>query len=189
LARLGVRGTFSQPGPSRPAAAVRLARTLGGTNEPLSHFRSSMPTCGGRAALRYLNTVPSVAALLVVGLVGLFLVGLGTAALLKPVLAKSFLSGFVRTAGRHYLEMAIRLAAGIAFLRSAPHMPFPMPFLVFGWVLVLSTLVLSLIPWRWHQRFAQRSVPQAIAYLPVIGLVSLAVGLAILASTFSASAA
>jgi hypothetical protein len=29
LARLGVRGTFSQPGPSRPAAAVRLARTLG----------------------------------------------------------------------------------------------------------------------------------------------------------------
>jgi 8-oxo-dGTP diphosphatase len=29
LARPGVRGTFSQPGPSRPAAAVRLARTLG----------------------------------------------------------------------------------------------------------------------------------------------------------------
>jgi hypothetical protein len=29
LARLGVRSTFSQPGPSRPAAAVRLARTLG----------------------------------------------------------------------------------------------------------------------------------------------------------------
>jgi hypothetical protein len=26
---LGVRGTFSQPGPSRPTAAVRLARTLG----------------------------------------------------------------------------------------------------------------------------------------------------------------
>ena len=29
MARPGVRGTFSQPGPSRPAAAVRLARTLG----------------------------------------------------------------------------------------------------------------------------------------------------------------
>jgi hypothetical protein len=29
LARPGVRGTFSQPGPSRPAVAVRLARTLG----------------------------------------------------------------------------------------------------------------------------------------------------------------
>jgi hypothetical protein len=33
LARLGVRGTFSQPGPSRPAAAVRLARTLGRTTD------------------------------------------------------------------------------------------------------------------------------------------------------------
>jgi RES domain len=38
LARLGVRGTFSQPGPSRPAAAVRLARTLG-----LSKTNSPMP--------------------------------------------------------------------------------------------------------------------------------------------------
>jgi HicA toxin of bacterial toxin-antitoxin, len=32
LARLGVRGTFSQPGPSRPTVAVRLARTLGVRN-------------------------------------------------------------------------------------------------------------------------------------------------------------
>jgi hypothetical protein len=32
LARPGVRGTFSQPGPSRPAVAVRLARTLGVAN-------------------------------------------------------------------------------------------------------------------------------------------------------------
>ena len=29
MARPGVRGTFSQPGPSHPAAGVRLARTLG----------------------------------------------------------------------------------------------------------------------------------------------------------------
>jgi uncharacterized membrane protein YsdA (DUF1294 family)/cold shock CspA family protein len=34
LARIGVRGTFSQPGPSRPAAAVRLARTLCLTKYP-----------------------------------------------------------------------------------------------------------------------------------------------------------
>jgi hypothetical protein len=29
LARSGVRGTFSQPGPSHPTVGVRLARTLG----------------------------------------------------------------------------------------------------------------------------------------------------------------
>jgi uncharacterized protein YjeT (DUF2065 family) len=188
LARPGVRGTFSQPGPSRPTAAVRLARTLGGTNEPYAYFRPSMHTCGGPAALRRMNAA-SLAALFIVGLAGLFLAGLGTAALLKPALARNFLSGFVGTAGRHYLEMAVRLAAGISFLHSTPNMPFLLPFLVFGWVLVLSTLVLSLIPWQWHQRFAQRTVPQAMRYLPVIGLFSLAAGLAILASTIAASAA
>jgi hypothetical protein len=34
LARPGVRGTFSQTGPSRPTAAVRLARTLGRISPP-----------------------------------------------------------------------------------------------------------------------------------------------------------
>ena len=38
MARLGIRGTFSQPGPSRPAAAVRLARTLGVAIVPMSLF-------------------------------------------------------------------------------------------------------------------------------------------------------
>ena len=36
MARPGVRGTFSQPGPSRPAAAVRLTRTLCRTKCPLA---------------------------------------------------------------------------------------------------------------------------------------------------------
>ena len=35
MARPGVRGTFSQPGPSRPAVAVRLARTLGVTKDTM----------------------------------------------------------------------------------------------------------------------------------------------------------
>jgi hypothetical protein len=41
LARLGVRGTFSQPGPSRPTAAVRLARTLGLANSAIYWLRAS----------------------------------------------------------------------------------------------------------------------------------------------------
>jgi len=39
LARPGVHGTFSQPGPSRPTAAVRLALTLGRRNEILCGLR------------------------------------------------------------------------------------------------------------------------------------------------------
>ena len=37
MARPGVRGTFSQPGPSHPAAGVRLARTLGFTKYMLTY--------------------------------------------------------------------------------------------------------------------------------------------------------
>jgi hypothetical protein len=45
LARLGVRGTFSQPGPSHPAASGRLTRTLGLTNTILgaSHAMTTTP--------------------------------------------------------------------------------------------------------------------------------------------------
>ena len=64
MARLGVRGTFSQPGPSRPAVAVRLARTLGSAKtamhhssnvsacrrEPNSHERGRAAKCRGPVA-------------------------------------------------------------------------------------------------------------------------------------------
>ncbi|MGQ3051723.1 MAG: hypothetical protein ACT6S0_08060 [Roseateles sp.] len=128
-------------------------------------------------------------ALSVVALVGAFLVCLGIAALLAPALARSFLSGFATTPTKHYMEMALRLLAGTALLVTASRMPFPLPFRVFGWVLVLTTLVLSVIPWRWHSRFAQRSVPQALRFLPFVAIASIAAGVALLVSALRAGAA
>jgi hypothetical protein len=43
-------------------------------------------------------------------------------------------------------------------------------------VLVATTLVLAVLPFRWHQRFAQRSVPQALRFLPLLGLASALLG-------------
>jgi len=128
-------------------------------------------------------------ALGVVALLGLFLVALAVAALLRPAVASSFLLGLAGTARTHYLELGIRLVAGAALVIAAGRMPFPTPILVFGWVLVLTTLVLSVMPWRWHQRFAKRSVPKALRYLPFIGICSLVAGVAILASAIVASGA
>jgi hypothetical protein len=54
LARPGVRSTFSQPGPSHPAAAVRLTRTLGVTLNPsrriLWQFLLAVPLSAAAAA-------------------------------------------------------------------------------------------------------------------------------------------
>ncbi len=122
----------------------------------------------------------STVALGVVALLGLFLVGFAVAALLAPPVASRFLLRFAGTARLHYLELVVRLVAGAALVTAAGRMPFPMPILVFGWVVVLTTLVLSVIPWRWHQRFAKRSVPMALRYLPYIGICSLVAGVAIL---------
>jgi hypothetical protein len=107
---------------------------------------------------------------------------LGIACLAAPARASRFLSGFATSARVHGIEMAARLAVGAALLLYAPRLPWPALFTWAGWLLVGTTAVLLAIPWHWHQRFAQRVVPQALRYLPVVGIVSVAMGAALLAA-------
>ena len=124
----------------------------------------------------------AVSAWSVVMLAGCYLVALGAAALLAPAAATRFLLGFVGSAFLHYLELIVRFIIGAAFLAHAPRMMFPAVFSAVGWMLLITTGFLCLVPWRVHQRFAQWSVPQAIRHLPWIGLASLMFGGAILAA-------
>lgn len=109
-------------------------------------------------------------------LAGIFLAGLGAACLFAPALARRFLLGFASSLALHYLELAIRLVVGGALLVVAPSMAFPRVFTAAGAVLVITTLVLALVPWRWHRHFAQRTVPGVLRFLPWLGLASLALG-------------
>jgi len=43
-------------------------------------------------------------------------------------------------------------------------------------VLVVTSAALLLVPWQWHRRFAGRAVPQALRFLPLIGICSLLLG-------------
>lgn len=121
----------------------------------------------------------------VIALTGLYLVALGGCALLRPAWARAFLLGHAGTAGRHYLELALRLLVGVALLVLAPELPWPRVFTMAGRILVVTTLVLALVPWRRHQAFARRSVPQALRFLPLLGAVSLAVGAGLLHALFA----
>lgn len=47
-------------------------------------------------------------------------------------------------------------------------------FILLGWVLVASSVVLAVLPWRWHARFAQQSVPAATRWPALIGTASAA---------------
>jgi hypothetical protein len=111
-----------------------------------------------------------------------FLIALGGGSLIAPEKAKAFLLGFATSAFTHYLEMALRLVVGGSMLYQAPHLKYATAFAVFGWMMIATSAVLLILPWKWHHRFAEKAVPQALRYLPFVGIVSLALGSAVLIS-------
>ena len=112
----------------------------------------------------------------VVLLTGLYLIGLAAVSLFAPARATRFLGGFATSALTHYIEMALRLAAGAAMVIHAPQMRFSDAFALVGWVLIITTAALLAVPWRWHHRFAQWAVPQALPHLRLVAAASLLFG-------------
>lgn len=110
----------------------------------------------------------------------LYLLVLGGAALARPALAETFLGGFVSSATTHFLEIALRILAGLSLVLAAPQMQGTPIISTLGWILIGTSLVLAVLPWRFHRRFAVWSVPRATQHLPAIGIVSTAAGCALL---------
>lgn len=121
-------------------------------------------------------------------LAGIYLIGLGVVGLLRPTAAARFLLGFAGSARAHYAEMFVRLVVGGAFLLHAPRMLFPEAFLVFGWVLVLTTAALFVLPWKLHRRFAQWTVPSVVRHLRLVAVVALLFGGVILGAVILGAA-
>lgn len=134
-----------------------------------------------------LTRVIANAATGIVTLAGLYLVTLAMVSWLVPATARRFLAAFAGSVFKHYLELGVRLLAGASFIIAAPHMAQSRAFAFLGWILVGSTIVLGVMPWRLHQRFAELVVPQAIRYLGVIGLASMVSGMAIIWSVIRGS--
>lgn len=105
-----------------------------------------------------LNTL----ALLGVLLTGCYFIGLAMVAFAAPEKVARFLESSAGSVSTHFLEMGLRLAIGAAFVIRAPQMMVSGAFHLFGWGLILTTVCLLAVPWRWHRRFALRVVPQAI---------------------------
>lgn len=139
---------------------------------------------GGTRAMSLLDGL----ALAVVALAGLYFLALGGASLIVPTRASRFLLGFAGSLGAHLLELALRMIAGVAFVVAAPRMLFPGGFAMFGWALLISTVCLLAVPWRWHQRFAQYVVPHAIRLIHLIGLASLGAGVFVLVAAVGGGA-
>lgn len=120
---------------------------------------------------------------------GLYLAVLGIACFVRPDSAANFLLGFANSAFVHYVELALRALVGAALVHSAAALSYPLVFIVFGWVLIVTSLVMFVVPWRWHQQFAQRAVPQALRYISLLGVSSITLGVALVAAVVWGSAA
>jgi len=117
-----------------------------------------------------------VLALTVVVLAGLYFIALAAASLFLPARASRFLIGLATSAIKHYAEMFSRLVVGAALIVLAPGMPLSSAFSLFGWLLLVTTAGLLLVPWQWHHRFAQHVVPMATRHIRLVGLASLVLG-------------
>lgn len=118
----------------------------------------------------------SVLSVAVVGLAGLFLAALGLTGLFAPGHARRFLGGFAATAPRHVAELVVRMVVGLALLGAAPRLAGSAVVAGLGWVLLATTGLMAIVPWRVHRGFARRVVPGALVHLPALSVVSLAAG-------------
>lgn len=117
---------------------------------------------------------------LVIAATSLGMIAMATAAIFSPDLLRRFLRGFASSARVHFFELAVRLVVGGSFIVFSPHLHLSGVFRLFGWLIVLTTVVMLLIPWQWHQRFAGTVVPVVTQHLRLYALGSLLLGAFIL---------
>ena len=82
----------------------------------------------------------------------------------------------------HFSELLLRGVVAAAFLRYAEYMVPAAIFNLVGWVLLITTVLLALLPWPLHQRFAQRPLPQVLRHKTLMGVASLTLGSLVLAA-------
>lgn len=80
--------------------------------------------------------------------------------------------------------MALRIVVGVALVLTAPRMRFPEAFGIFGWLLIGTSLVPCLVPWRLHQRFGAWSLPLVTNRLAILALGALGGGLLLLLALY-----
>jgi intracellular septation protein A len=130
----------------------------------------------------------SVLAELVVVVFGVFLIGLACAAFVKPSIVERFFSGFASSARTHYAEQVLRLLIGASLVVLSPAMWQAGLFRIVGWIVVVSSVGLLLIPWRWHHRFGQRVMPLVLRHMRLYAVGLMAFGVLLLVGVFSGGA-
>lgn len=138
--------------------------------------------------MQFVEIVSVLSGVVVVGF-GLFLIGLAALINTTPSHAERFLRGFASSALTHYTEQGMRLVVGAAIVTFASSMRYPELFKLFGWLIIVSTAALLLIPWQWHNKFASLVMPPVFRGMRLFALGAFTLGAFILYSVFRVVAA
>jgi hypothetical protein len=113
---------------------------------------------------------------------GFFLVGLTVVVFAKPAVAERFFMAFASSAQTHYTEQIVRLVIGASLIIRSGAMWQAKVFWLAGWAIVLSSLVLILTPWQWHDRFGEEVRPMLIRHMKLFAVGLLAFGVLLIFS-------
>lgn len=130
-----------------------------------------------------------VVAKAIVVVVAIFFLMLGAVALVRPPIARGFLLGFASNGLKHYAELLARVLVGGSLLLIARNSAYLTILSAFGWLLIVTTAFMAVVPWHFHHRFTQSAVPKALRFLPLIGITSLVIGALLLWVIVAGSAA
>ena len=120
-------------------------------------------------------------ALVIVAVASVWLVAVGLLMALRPRYCLHLFSRMAVSveAGNRRLnltEQGLRLLAGAALILRAPASKLPLPFEIFGWLLVISSALILTAPMRWHAAYgiwwSRRLTPPVIRILSPIPAVA-----------------
>ncbi len=124
---------------------------------------------------------------IVVVVFALFLLGLAVVALVKPAVAARFFSSFAGSARAHYTEQVFRMLIGASLVVLSPAMWSADFFRIVGWMIVVTSAGLMVLPWRWHHRFGRWAIPLLIRRMQVYAVGLLVFGVLLLLGVFHSS--
>lgn len=93
----------------------------------------------------------------VIVLFGIFIIFCGFLMLFKPNIASTTLRKAGSTNFINYAEITIRIIPAVAMILYANLAKFPDAFKVFGWIMLITSLLLYLVPRKIHHKFSMKS--------------------------------
>jgi uncharacterized membrane protein YfcA len=90
-------------------------------------------------------------------LFGVFIILVGFLMLFKPSKARSILQKAGSTNLINYSEITIRLIPAIALIIYSDFSKYPIAFKIFGWIMIITSLILYIIPRKTHHKFSMIS--------------------------------